>query len=140
MKFIKIFARGEGCQIPRGFNFLLVAADQFDAHGEWVTTAPLCFKTQDDLWRTLKLVASKGEPFTIKGSPRFRRMAKRLKCDLKTCEWTKFVSPSGLESDPNTYSRVGEDCRRQFRVAPRTSPLTHTCSQDSNGGHPQSRR
>ena len=87
---VKLYRRGEGCEMPDDAQFLIVVSQGFDANGELLPVHVQTAQTFPQLKEQLREIAANTGSFVIKASGHFERLALELGLRHLTSEWGKL--------------------------------------------------
>lgn len=87
MPRLKLYRRGERCQVPEGSEYIMVVSEGFDEEGNWIPTEAQTFKTMSQMKDTVRQIAAKASGIVVQASPQFAELAKELKLATLTVEW-----------------------------------------------------
>ena len=87
MNFIKLYRRGEGCEMPKGKNHLMITAYGVDEHGNWFPSHEQSFKTWKELGNELRGITASGGRTVVRASGHFRRLTRKLGLKPLASEW-----------------------------------------------------
>ena len=87
MPRLKLYRRGERCQVPEGNEYIMVVSDGFDEEGNWIPTEALAFQTMLQMKDTVRQIVAKSNGVVVQASPQFAEMAQELGLATMTVEW-----------------------------------------------------
>ena len=90
MTHIKLYRRGEGCEMPDGSEYLMVLARQVDTDGNWLSTEVQSFQSICQLREALREIVATRDGIVIRGSSQFWQLAQELGLPVLTAEWGKL--------------------------------------------------
>lgn len=88
--FIKIFRRGEHCEIPDECGYLMVISHQMDGNGDWLTADVKAVQSIRELKEALRQMVASSGGVVIKASPWFEHMASSLGLRQLNSEWGRL--------------------------------------------------
>ena len=87
---VKLYGRGERCEVPDGAEYLMVVAYGLDSNGNWLPSRVSTAKSYPELKDKLRDIAAAAGGVVVQGSSQFGRLAKELGLPLLTAEWGKL--------------------------------------------------
>jgi hypothetical protein len=87
MSFVHLYAKGEGCEIPKGSQFLMVVSQQVDPQGNWIPDHVLAFTSISQVRLAIRKFLRTESQVVIRASAAFSGIAKAMGLRLLSSEW-----------------------------------------------------
>jgi len=84
MTFITLYHEVDGCEIPKGYEYLMVVSHEVDANGNWIPSRVEPVKNNQELQTFFRNLMQSGEKFVIRVSCNLRGIPARLGISVQT--------------------------------------------------------
>jgi len=87
---VKVFRRGEHCEIPDGCDYLMVVSHQWNDNGDWLPSEVRAVQSVRELKEVLRQIVATSDSVVVKASGWFEHIASGLGLHHLTTEWGRL--------------------------------------------------
>ena len=87
MTFIRLYQRDEGCEIPEGYQYLMVVSEAVDSNGNWIPARVQHFRVIPQVWMALNRIQQNDDEIVVQASANFSGLAMKMGLRMVFAEW-----------------------------------------------------